>query len=54
MKDPDYGKYMNTQQAINLGLMRAFAKESIGFAYPTRSLFVEAPVKVEIAQPQAS
>jgi small-conductance mechanosensitive channel len=53
MKDPDYGKYMNTQQAINLALMRAFAKESIGFAYPTRSLFVEAPVRVEIAQPQA-
>ena len=55
MKDPDYTKYMDTQQAINIALMRAFAKEDIGFAYPTRSLFVEAPVKVEVAQaPSAS
>jgi small-conductance mechanosensitive channel len=53
MKDPEYAKYMNTQQAINLALMRALAKEGIGFAYPTRSLFVESPVKVEIAQAQA-
>jgi small-conductance mechanosensitive channel len=51
MTDPDFAKYRDTQQAINLALMRAFAKEGIGFAYPTRSLFVEAPVKVEMARP---
>lgn len=50
MTDPQYVQYMNTQQAINLALMRAFAREGIGFAYPTRSLFVEAPVRVEVAQ----
>lgn len=54
MLDPDYNKYMDTQQAINLALMRAFAKEGIGFAYPTRSIFVEAPVKIESALRQAA
>lgn len=41
MKDPDYGKYMDTQQAINLALLRGFTAEKIDFAYPTRTLFVE-------------
>jgi small-conductance mechanosensitive channel len=49
MKDPDYTKYMDTQQAINLALVRRFEQEKIGFAYPTRSLYVEAPVRVEVA-----
>ena len=48
MLDPDYNRYMDTQQAINLALVRAFAAEGIGFAYPTRSLYVEAPVKVQM------
>jgi small-conductance mechanosensitive channel len=48
--DPDYNRYMDTQQAINLGLMRAFEREGVGFAYPTRTLFVEGPVKVEAAE----
>jgi len=47
MKVPDYGKYMDTQQAINIALFRAFADAKIGFAYPTRSLFVENPIRVE-------
>ncbi len=38
---PDYGVYMDIQQRINLGLMRRFEKEGIGFAYPTRTLFIE-------------
>jgi small-conductance mechanosensitive channel len=49
LTDPDYNKYMDTQQAINLALVRRFEQEKIGFAYPTRSLFVEAPVRVELA-----
>ncbi len=44
----DYNTYMNTQQAINLTLMREFSKRNIEFAYPTRSLYVEAPVPVRI------
>ncbi|MBI1190910.1 MAG: mechanosensitive ion channel [Tepidisphaera sp.] len=31
----DYNKYMDIQQAINLGMFDAFAKEGIEFAYPT-------------------
>jgi small-conductance mechanosensitive channel len=39
--DPDYGAYMDTQQAINLGLLRSFDDNGIGFAYPTRTLLIE-------------
>ncbi len=37
--DPDYDLYMDTQQAINLGLFRRFAEEGIEFAYPTQVLY---------------
>jgi hypothetical protein len=32
---------MDTQEHINLAIMKQFAKESIDFAYPTRTLFVQ-------------
>lgn len=38
---PDYGVYMDVQQAINLALFGRFALEGIEFAYPTQTLFVE-------------
>lgn len=34
----DYNKYMDLQQHINLELNKAFAKEKIVFAFPTRTL----------------
>ena len=37
---PDYNEYADRQQAINLGIVRAFEGAGIGFAYPTRTLFV--------------
>jgi small-conductance mechanosensitive channel len=37
----DYAAYMDAQQAINLGIMRAFAERKIEFAYPTQTLFVQ-------------
>ncbi len=49
--EPDYTRYMDAQQAINLGLLSRFAQEGIGFAYPTRSVFVEGPLRVETAPP---
>jgi small-conductance mechanosensitive channel len=52
MLDPDYNRYMDTQQAINLALMRAFASAEIGFAYPTRTLLVEGPVQLRAADAQ--
>lgn len=39
--DPDYNLYMDIQERINLALMRRFERENIGFAYPTRTLYVE-------------
>jgi small-conductance mechanosensitive channel len=37
---PDFGVYMDTQQAINLALFRGFAAEGIEFAYPTQTVYV--------------
>jgi small-conductance mechanosensitive channel len=39
--DPDYNKYMDTQQAINLEVYRRFAAEGIEFAYPTQTVYVQ-------------
>jgi small-conductance mechanosensitive channel len=40
VKDPAYGVYMDTQQAINLEIFRRFEDEGIEFAYPTQTLFL--------------
>jgi len=37
---PDYTAFMDRQQAVNLDLLRAFEKEGIGFAYPTRTVIL--------------
>ncbi|MGD7035208.1 mechanosensitive ion channel domain-containing protein [Methylotuvimicrobium buryatense] len=37
---PDYGVYMDAQQAINLDIYQQFQQEGIEFAYPTQSLYV--------------
>lgn len=39
--EPDYVKYMDIQQAINLSIYEAFAERKIEFAYPTQTIFVE-------------
>ncbi len=40
MTDPDYVRYMDTQQAINLETVRRFAAEGIGFARALRTVVV--------------
>ena len=50
MLDPDYDAYMDVQQSINLGLVRAFAREDVGFAYPTRTVHVAGPIAIAAAQ----
>lgn len=40
VKSPEFNVYMDTQQAINLEIMRRFQEERIEFAYPTRTLYV--------------
>lgn len=37
---PDYGVYMDTQQDINLQLVRSFAEQDIEFAFPTQTLHI--------------
>lgn len=37
---PDYNKYMDAQQAINLAIFDKLAAEGVQFAYPTRTLYV--------------
>jgi small-conductance mechanosensitive channel len=37
--DPEYGTYMNIQQAINLQLLDEFERHGIEFAYPTSKQF---------------
>jgi small-conductance mechanosensitive channel len=38
---PDYNRYMDIQQAINLRIHREFAARGIEFAYPTQRLLLE-------------
>jgi len=38
---PDYAVYMDTQQAINLAIHRAFTDRGIEFAFPTQTIHVE-------------
>ena len=38
---PDYARYMDVQQAINLAIYQRFEQEGIAFAYPTQSLYLE-------------
>lgn len=46
MLDPDHGKYMDTQQAVNLALMDVFEAADIRFAFPTRSVVVEGALQL--------
>lgn len=39
----DYNVYMDVQQAINLSVVETFEREGIGFAYPTRTLYLQPP-----------
>ena len=43
----DYNLYMDIQQAVNLALMRELAALGVQFAYPTRTLHVEGPLRLE-------
>lgn len=40
-ENPDYMVFMDTQQAINLAIVRCFTSEGIEFAYPTQTLFIK-------------
>jgi len=40
VRSPDFTRYMDTQQAINLEIMRRFEEAGIEFAYPTQVVYV--------------
>jgi len=40
VQSPDYAVYMDTQQAINLGIHRRFEEAGVSFAYPTQELIL--------------
>jgi small-conductance mechanosensitive channel len=40
VRSGDYAVYMDVQQAINFGILRAFEEEGIGFAFPTTTFDV--------------
>jgi small-conductance mechanosensitive channel len=44
---PDYGRYMDIQQTINLKLLEALESEGITFAYPTQTLRLDRGAGVE-------
>lgn len=48
MLDPDYNKYMDTQQAINIAMVQAFEKDDISFAYPARMLHLAEPLSLQV------
>lgn len=37
---PDYNRYMDIQQAINLAIVDHFAAAGVGFAYPTQQIYL--------------
>ncbi|MBT8491671.1 MAG: mechanosensitive ion channel family protein [Deltaproteobacteria bacterium] len=41
LTDPDYNRFMDVQEAINLRLFRNLNERGIDFAFPTRTLFIE-------------
>lgn len=41
MLDPDFNKYMDTQQAINLEIGRRLKAFGVDFAFPTQTLYLE-------------
>ncbi|MDE1948376.1 MAG: mechanosensitive ion channel family protein [Burkholderiales bacterium] len=48
MLTPDYTAYMDTQQRLNIALMRACADAGIGFAFPTRHIEWRAPMPLPL------
>lgn len=49
--DPDYKKYMDVQQAINLEVLRRFGAEQVKFAFPSRTLYHEGLLAKDLAVP---
>ncbi|MFO7686374.1 MAG: mechanosensitive ion channel family protein [Desulfobacterales bacterium] len=51
MLDPDYNRYMDIQQAINMAIFRSFEEMGVDFAYPTQTLYLDGKIENESQQP---
>jgi len=49
VKSPEYGVYMDIQQAINLQIFEEFERQDIEFAYPTQTLYLQRAEQPEAA-----
>lgn len=47
VNSPDFNPYMDTQQEINLAIMRGFEERGIRFAYPTQRLVLMRPEQAQ-------
>lgn len=47
--DPDYRLYMDTQQGINIEILRRFNAEQLKFALPSRTVYHEGPAAKDLA-----
>lgn len=45
--DPDFNRYMDIQQSINLDIYRRFRAEEIEFAFPTQTIHLQGPTLAE-------
>jgi small-conductance mechanosensitive channel len=52
--DPDYNRFMDVQQSINLAVLRKFKAEKIEFAFPTRTVELKAPEGLFTSAPGSS
>jgi small-conductance mechanosensitive channel len=52
--DPDYNRFMDAQQSINLAVLRKFKAEKIEFAFPTRTVELKAPEGLFTSAPGSS
>jgi small-conductance mechanosensitive channel len=51
VRNPDYLTFMNTQQAVNLHILRVFNERGVNFAYPARTvLTVAAPNAIDVVK----
>jgi small-conductance mechanosensitive channel len=48
---PDYNRYMDIQQGINLAIFERFEQEGIEFAYPTQTVYLGKPSSGDSPQP---
>lgn len=48
---PDYNRYMDIQQGINLAIFERFEKDGIEFAYPTQTLYLNTQPDAESGRP---